>query len=147
MLCVLVRPGPSPHPSPDVGQVDPVRTTANRILTAIASRHRAGGLPVAAPIVARLTVDLEAGLHAFEQAKKIKEVPMPFMYVQFNALLLFVFNIITPVAIARFTEAVATSVLLSMIVVGGFTAVRAVATRAAARCSVGWEAMRATGSG
>ena len=121
MLCVLVRPGPSPHPSPDVGQVDPVLTTANRILTAIASRHRAGGLPVAAPIVARLTVDLEAGLHAFEQAKKIKEVPLPFSYVQLYALLLLVFNLLAPVAIAVFCNSAVLAVVITSIVCTAFT--------------------------
>ena len=42
-------------------------------------------------------------MQAYNSAVKMKEVPVPFAYVQFNALLLILFAIVTPIAIACFT--------------------------------------------
>ena len=79
----------------------------------------------------------------------MKEVPVPFAYVQVNALLLLVFNAITPIAIACFTSPsaapahvddsdgdpseynrlvhVTIAATLSMVVTAGFTAMWLVA--------------------
>jgi len=103
-------------------QVDPVYTMSNRIVLALSTRHRAGGLAVPGPVLARIFVDLEEGLRAFEQAKKIKEVPLPFSYVQVYALLLLAFNVVCPMAIAVFCNSVALSVVLSLVVCAAFTA-------------------------
>ena len=57
----------------------------------------------------------------------MKEVPIPFAYVQFNALLLNSFNILCPLAIARFTENTVMSIITGALVTGGFTALWLVA--------------------
>jgi len=102
---------------------DPVQCVANRIIRAVSTRQHHGGMPTPAPIISRIFQEISIGNLAYQAAKKIKEVPMPFMYVQFNALLLLVFNLVTPIAIARFTGSILSSVLISMVVVGGYTAV------------------------
>lgn len=118
---------------------DPVLTTAHRISRAITTRQRAGGVSAPSPLVSRVFQELSNGMEAFNSAMKIKEVPVPFAYVQFNALLLLLFQVLTPVAIACFSTpevepddvnrvlAVIVSVFLSMISVGGFTAMWLVA--------------------
>ena len=64
---------------------------------------------------------------AYNNAIKIKEVPVPFAYVQFNALILNTFNLLGPIAIARFTEDISMSVITAALITGGFTAMWLVA--------------------
>jgi len=52
---------------------------------------------------------------------------MPFAYVQFNALLLLVFNLLAPIAIACFTETLTLTCILTLACSGGFTAMWLVA--------------------
>jgi len=54
-------------------------------------------------------------------------VPVPFSYVQFNAMLLCLFTLLTPVAIGAFTPSPVLATIVSGIVVGGFTAMFMVA--------------------
>ena len=76
-----------------------------------ARRHRVGRwvarlavqLGVPSAVLTRVFQELSSGMLAYNNASKLKEVPLPFAYVQFNALLLQLFSIITPVAIACFT--------------------------------------------
>ena len=76
------------------GAPDPVQCMANRIVHSVVSRQAAGGLTPSKPYVAHILNYLEAGVCSFEFAKQLKEVPMPFAYVQLNAVLLLVFNTI-----------------------------------------------------
>jgi len=84
----------------------PCATTAcvSRIHRALTTRQLAGGVSAPSPLVARALQDLSLGLLAYNSACKMKEVPVPFAYVQVNALLLIVFNLLTPIAIASFTS-------------------------------------------
>jgi predicted membrane chloride channel (bestrophin family) len=106
---------------------DPVLATVQRIVRAVSTRHQFGGVCAPSPIVSRVFQELSNGLLAYNAATKIKEVPVPFAYVQFNAMLFCLFVLFTPLAIAAFTGQVASSVLISMIVVGGFAAMWLVA--------------------
>jgi len=106
---------------------DPVLATVQRLCRAISTRHQFGGVCAPAPIVSRIFQELSNGLLAYNAATKMKEVPVPFAYVQFNAMLLCLFVLITPVAIAAFTQQIVSSVVISCIVVGGFSAMWIVA--------------------
>ena len=64
--------------------------------------------------------ELSNGLLGFNNCTKIKSVPVPFAYVQLNALLLLTFACITPIAVACFTVNVSLSVIISVSIVGGF---------------------------
>ena len=79
------------------------------------------------PLVSRVYQELSNGLIAYNMATKMKEVPVPFAYVQFNALLLQLFSVITPIAVACFTRNIVVSVLIAVTVVGGFGAMWLVA--------------------
>ena len=126
----------------------PDATTAAlaRLMRALTTRQLAGGMSAPSPMVARALQDLSQGLEAFNSAMKMKEAPVPFAYVQVNALLLLVFNSLTPIAIACFSSPdkspsddgtfdddydrtlhVFVSCVLSMVVVAGFTAMWLVA--------------------
>ena len=52
---------------------------------------------------------------------------MPFAFVQVNALMLIVFNLIAPVAIANFSSTISMAMLTTMVVVGAFSAMFLVA--------------------
>lgn len=95
--------------------VDPVLIMAHRIGRAVTTRGRASGWPTPPPIVSRVFQELSNGLLAYNAATKIKEVPVPFAYVQFNALILNVFNVLSPLAVARFTEHVLMSILTAVL--------------------------------
>ena len=105
----------------------PVLATKNRICRAVVTRARARGWRTPAPLVARLFQELSEGMEAYNTCIKTKEIPMPFAYVQFNALLLLLFNLLAPIAIGCFTStswpasfvAVAFSVITAMIVSAG----------------------------
>ena len=122
----------------------------SRILRALSTRQLAGGMSAPSPMVARALQDLSKGFESYHSATKMKEVPVPFAYVQVNALLLIVFNLITPIAIASFSSPDAgpaptddavplallsynrtmhclVAALLSAVVVAGFTAMWLVA--------------------
>ena len=92
--------------------VDPVHATCQRILRSIATRHKAGGIAAPPPIVSRIFQEISNGMMAFNEATKMKEVPVPFVYVQFNALLFCAFTLITPVAIGAFTPSVGLAILI-----------------------------------
>ena len=106
----------------------PVLATALRIQRAIITRHDSGGVRAPPPIVSRIFQEISNGLLAYNNATKLKEVPVPFAYVQFNALLLLLFTVLAPVAVACFTpKSVILSAVTSFIVVGSFTAIWLVA--------------------
>ena len=100
---------------------------ANRLVTAIASRQLAGGVMASRPYMQVIMNHLESGVSSFEAAKQLKEVPMPFAYVQVNALLLFLFTLIVPIAIGVFSDSVFISLSATVSVIGGFTAMWLVA--------------------
>jgi predicted membrane chloride channel (bestrophin family) len=105
----------------------PVSYTANRISRAISTRARSRGWRTPAPVFQQVWNQLTLGTLSYHQATKIKEVPMPFAYVQFNALLLNFFILLTPLSIACFTTSVTMSIITSCIVVGGFSGIWMVA--------------------
>jgi len=100
---------------------DPVLAIATRIMRAVATRHAAGGVNAPSPIVSRIFQELSNGMVAFNQATKMKEVPVPFAYVQFHALLVLTFTIVSSLAIGVFTPSVVLAVVISCLVIGGFT--------------------------
>jgi len=102
---------------------DPVNYTMHRVSRAISTRGRTRGWKTPAPLYQQVWTQLCEGTRAYHHASKIKEVPMPFAYVQFNALLLLLFNVLTPFTIACFTEAISMACVTSAIVVGGFSAI------------------------
>jgi len=128
---------------------DPVQAAAQRICRAATTRQRAGGISAPPPLVSRIFQMLSQGILSFNEATKMHEVPMPFAFVQVQAALLLLFNILTPVAIACFSSPetfgldededdpssrfyvhslhVAISGLMSAVVVGSFCAMWMVA--------------------
>ena len=67
------------------GQIDVVQAQITRILRSIISRHTAGGIRAPAPIVSRVFQELSNGVLAYNNACKIKEVPVPFALVNVRA--------------------------------------------------------------
>ena len=117
-----------------IGAPCPVLSTMQRIIRAISTRHKAGGVRAPAPIVSRIFQELSNGLLAYNNATKMKEIPVPFAFVQFNAILQLFFIFTAPFVIASFTSSGASdalsaffSVAASCIVVGGFIALWLVA--------------------
>ena len=111
-----------------------VHTTCNRILRSLTTRHHHGGLRAPPPIVSRIYQELSNGLLAYNQAVKMKEVPVPFVYVQYNSLLLLFFSLLTPFSVGAFTSSYSSdwpSIVLagglSAFVVGSFNAMWLVA--------------------
>ena len=88
------------------GSASPVDQQLQRIFRAITTRHAAGMLAVPPPVFSRIFQELSTGMLAFNQASKLKEVPMPFAYVQFNALLLHLFVLAAPIGVCCFTRSV-----------------------------------------
>jgi len=85
----------------------PVFATAQRIQRAIITRLHAGGMRAPPPIISRIFQEVSNGLLFYNNATKMKEVPVPFPYVQLNSLMLNVFSVILcPIAIASFTPVV-----------------------------------------
>jgi len=83
----------------------PVFATAQRIQRAITTRLNAGGMCAPPPIVSRIFQEISNGLLAYNNATKMKEIPVPFAYVQLNAITLNLFNLIlTPIAVATYTS-------------------------------------------
>ena len=121
-----------------------VHTTVNRIIRTLTTRMNAGGLPFAPPIISRIYQELSNGLLAYNQAIKLKEVAVPFVYVQYQALLLLFFTVSMPFAVGAFTSSqschhgdnptcdvewgsIILSSFLSAIIVGSFNAMWLVA--------------------
>ena len=106
-----------------------VHTTVNRIIRTLSTRMKNGGLNFAPPIISRIYQELSNGLLAYNQAIKMKEVAVPFVYVQYQALLLFFFTLVTPLGVGSFTSSqsqewpsVVLAGFLSSFIVGSFTA-------------------------
>lgn len=106
---------------------DAVLSMCHRINRSVTTRGRARGWPTPPPMVSRIFQEISNGILAYNGAIKIKQVPVPFAYVQFNALILNSFNLLAPIAIARFTEDVAMSIITAVLISGGFTAMWLVA--------------------
>jgi hypothetical protein len=107
---------------------DPVFACAQRIQRAILSRLRAGGMHAPPPIVSRIFQEMSSGLLFYNNATKMKEVPVPFPYVQINAFLLNTFAaFLCPFAIASFTTVAWLSILTTAVTVISFYAIFMVA--------------------
>ena len=111
-----------------------VLATANRIMRSVSTRQKHGGLAAPPPIVGRIYSELSSGLLAYNNALKMKEVPVPFAYVQYNALLLHFFIIIAPLAVGVYTAqtsdgwmTVGLAAFLAIFVNGAFVALWLVA--------------------
>jgi hypothetical protein len=105
----------------------PVTLVAHRIIRSMTTRSRARGWKTPAPVQARAYHALEQGLAAYHDAMKMKEVPIPFAFVQINALMLITFNLLAPVAIACFSSTYSMSMITTSVVVGAFCAMWLVA--------------------
>ena len=102
----------------------PVFATAQRIQRSIITRLNSGGMRAPPPIVSRIFQELSNGLLFYNNATKMKEVPVPFPYVQLNTILLNLFCVILcPIAIAAFTEILWLSLVMSFLTVCSFYAV------------------------
>lgn len=106
---------------------EPVFATAMRIQRSIITRMHAGGMQAPPPIISRIFQEVSNGLLAYNNAVKMKEVPVPFAYVQFNALLLNLFNIACPIAVACFTDSLVFAIFLSTVIILAFYAIFIVA--------------------
>ncbi|KAL1525820.1 hypothetical protein AB1Y20_020658 [Prymnesium parvum] len=102
-------------------QADPVLAASQRISRTILTRYDAGGLQTPTPIVSRIFQEVSNGLLSYNNATKLKEIPVPFAYVQAQAFMIWCFTLLAPFAIASFTKTVTMSVLCSAIIVGSFT--------------------------
>ena len=106
----------------------PVFATAQRIQRAIITRLHSGGMRAPPPIISRIFQEVSNGLLFYNNATKMKEVPVPFPYVQLNAFLLNVFScVLCPIAIASFTPVMWLSVSTTVVTVVSFYAVFLVA--------------------
>lgn len=106
----------------------PVFATAQRIQRAIISRLHAGGMRAPPPIISRIFQEVSNGLLFYNNATKMKEIPVPFPYVQLNAFLLNVFScVLCPIAIASFTPVLWLSITTTVVTVLSFYAVFIVA--------------------
>lgn len=63
----------------------PTTWCTSRIFRTTTTRLHAGGMSAPSPMVARAVQDLSSALEAFNSATKMKEVPVPFAYVQVPA--------------------------------------------------------------
>ena len=106
----------------------PVFASAQRIQRAIVTRIHAGGMHAPPPIISRIFQEISNGMLAYNNATKLKEIPVPFAYVQLNAVVLNLFAIVLcPVAIASFTPTLWLSITTTAITVMSFFAVFIVA--------------------
>ena len=106
---------------------DKVHSQISRIIRAITTRQRAGGIKAPAPIVSRVFQELSNGVLAYNNACKMKEVPVPFALVHFNALLLLFFILTAPLVVSCFTGNLFMSIFTSCAVTGGFASLWLVA--------------------
>ena len=106
----------------------PVFATAQRIQRAIITRLHAGGMRAPPPIISRIFQEVSNGLLFYNNATKMKEVPVPFPYVQLNAFLLNLFAcFLCPIAIASFTPILWLSLTTTVVTVVSYFAVFIVA--------------------
>jgi predicted membrane chloride channel (bestrophin family) len=106
----------------------PVFATAQRIQRSIITRLHAGGMKAPPPIISRIFQEVSNGLLFYNNATKMKEVPVPFPYVQLNALLLNIFSVLLcPIAIASFTTLPWLSITTTALTVTSFYSVFIVA--------------------
>ena len=88
------------------------------------------------PIISRIFQEVSNGLLFYNNATKMKEVPVPFPYVQLNAFLLNVFAcFLCPIAIASFTPILWLSLTTTVITVVSFYAVFIVANELEDPCA------------
>lgn len=81
-----------------------------------------GVLNVPPPILSRVFAQMGAGLHCYEQATQLSEVPFPFHYTHATVWLLFIHMIFTPLAVTTWTERPLLAFLFSFILVFVFVA-------------------------
>ena len=105
----------------------PVHMTEHRIHRTLTSRCRARGWKAPAPVFNRVFTELAEAMAEYDSALKLKQVPVPFGFVQFNALLLLCFIVLEPIAIACFSSTLSMSVITSVVSVGGFVSMWLVA--------------------
>eukprot|EP00322_Chrysochromulina_rotalis_P001240 CAMPEP_0115851404 /NCGR_PEP_ID=MMETSP0287-20121206/12466_1 /TAXON_ID=412157 /ORGANISM="Chrysochromulina rotalis, Strain UIO044" /LENGTH=526 /DNA_ID=CAMNT_0003305439 /DNA_START=109 /DNA_END=1689 /DNA_ORIENTATION=- len=106
----------------------PVFATAQRIQRAIITRLHAQGMRAPPPIVSRIFQEISNGLLAYNNATKMKEIPVPFAYVQLNAIFLNLFAIVlAPIAIASFTPTLWLSLVTTAVTTISFFAIFIVA--------------------
>lgn len=111
-----------------INSPDPVFATAQRIQRAIITRFHAGGMHAPPPIISRIFQEISNGLLAYNNATKIKEIPVPFAYVQLTAAFLNVFALLlVPVAIAVFTDELWISLVATAMTVASYYALFIVA--------------------
>ena len=106
---------------------DKCHSQIQRIIRMITTRQAAGGIKAPPPIVSRVFQEMSNGILAYNNACKMKEVPVPFALVHFNALLLLFFNLTSPLVVTCFTGNVAMSVVTSVLVTCGFSSLWLVA--------------------
>mmetsp|Transcript_56982 Transcript_56982/g.152193 ORF Transcript_56982/g.152193 Transcript_56982/m.152193 type:complete len:478 (+) Transcript_56982:31-1464(+) len=87
----------------------------------ILEEHKAGGVlsHVPPPIMSRTFQELSQGLHAYTQAERLVDVPMPFPYVQLVHFLLLVWCIVIPMIMIEHVEAFTVAVPLCFLSVLG----------------------------
>ena len=106
---------------------DKCHSQIQRIIRMITTRQAAGGIKAPPPIVSRVFQEMSNGILAYNNACKMKEVPVPFALVHFNALLLIFFNITSPLVVSCFTGNIAMSIITSVLVTSGFSSLWLVA--------------------
>ena len=106
----------------------PVFATAQRIQRSIITRLNSGGMQAPPPIVSRIFQEISNGLLAYNNATKMKEIPVPFAFVQLNAIFLNLFAVVLcPIAIASFTPTLWLSLSTTAVTIISFFAVFIVA--------------------
>lgn len=106
---------------------DMVHSQISRIVRAITTRQAAGGIKAPPPIVSRVFQELSNGVLAYNNACKLKEVPVPFALVHFNALLLMFFVLTSPLVVSCFTGHPIMSIVTSCLITSGFASLWLVA--------------------
>ena len=79
----------------------PVQLTSHRIHRVLTTRAHARGWRAPAPVFNRVYAELTEGIFEFNAALKLKAVPVPFGFVQLNAILLLCMTILTVRAARR----------------------------------------------
>ena len=75
-----------------------------QILDQINNRRADGGLGVDAPVLSRVQQQISDGMLGFRQARKIEDVPFPFLYTQAITVFLGIFVVIFPLILGRFAN-------------------------------------------
>lgn len=109
----------------DTGAI--MHSQISRIIRAITTRRAAGGVKAPAPIVSRVFQEISNGVLAYNNAYKLKEVPVPFALVHFNAMLLIFFVVTAPLVVSCFTGNPVMSIVSSCLITCGFASLWLVA--------------------